>query len=254
MYANGWGVKQSHAEAAKWYRRSADQGHTDGQNDLGYMYENGWGVEQSHAEALEWFGKAADQGNERAQANLGLMYEDGWGVKQSHAEAAKWFGKAADQCELCEALLTVFGLFVLQHDWVLGETWCSVFGALVFWIYPRPWYLGTCFLFPCLDKKQVASIQIPQTERRGDKRQRKKGRWGGRATGGVRGTAVQGGAGVCGVVCGGGGGMAVRGVVVCKKMAAARGFVAGGGRLWTGHWRITTCRQAAGKGQSSTSL
>jgi hypothetical protein len=35
-------------------------------------------------------------------------------------------------------------------------------------------------------------------------------------------------------------------------MAVARGFVAGGGRLWTGLWRITTCRQAAGKGQSST--
>jgi TPR repeat protein len=134
MYANGWGVKQSHAEAAKWYRRSADQGHADGKYDLGYMLENGWGVEQSHAEALEWFGKAADQGNGRAQVNLGLMYENGRGVKQSHADAAKWFRKAADQCELCEALLTVFVLVFLQHDWVFRS---ACFGVGVSWLIPE---------------------------------------------------------------------------------------------------------------------
>jgi hypothetical protein len=92
--------------------------HASAQDNLGRMYANGWGVKQSHAEAATWLGKAADQGNGRAQVNLGLMYENGWGVKQSHAEAAKWFGKAADQCELCEALLLVFVLFFLQDYWV----------------------------------------------------------------------------------------------------------------------------------------
>jgi TPR repeat protein len=70
MYANGRGVEQDHAEAVKWYRKAAEQGHADAQNNLGFCYEKGWGVEQDYAEAVKWYRKAADHGNTRALAGL----------------------------------------------------------------------------------------------------------------------------------------------------------------------------------------
>ena len=44
MYAVGTGVTQDHAEAVRWYRLAADQGHANGQYNLGVMYAHGTGV------------------------------------------------------------------------------------------------------------------------------------------------------------------------------------------------------------------
>jgi TPR repeat protein len=44
MYANGYGVAKDYQEAVYWYRKAAEQGRADGQNNLGVMYENGYGV------------------------------------------------------------------------------------------------------------------------------------------------------------------------------------------------------------------
>jgi hypothetical protein len=46
-------VRQDHAEAVKWYRLAADQGHATAQSNLGVKYENGEGVRQDHAEAVK---------------------------------------------------------------------------------------------------------------------------------------------------------------------------------------------------------
>ena len=54
-YLKGNGVEQSDAEAVKWYRLAADQGHAYAQYSLGRMYENGKGVEQSYEEAAKWY-------------------------------------------------------------------------------------------------------------------------------------------------------------------------------------------------------
>ena len=61
MYANGQGVKQDYAEAVRWYRKAAEQGHAGGQCNLGVMYENGRVLKQDHAEAVRWYRKAADK-------------------------------------------------------------------------------------------------------------------------------------------------------------------------------------------------
>ena len=53
---------QQYAEAAKWYRRSAEQGNADAQYAFGRLYENGTGVDQDHVEAYKWFNLAADKG------------------------------------------------------------------------------------------------------------------------------------------------------------------------------------------------
>jgi len=113
-YLEGTGVKQDNAEAAKWFRKAAEQGHADAQAHLGWMYEQGRGVPQSDAEAVRWYRKAADQGHAQGQNNLGVMYEQGRGVPQSYAEAAKWFRKAAEQGN-------VLGLYNLGRMYANGH-------------------------------------------------------------------------------------------------------------------------------------
>ena len=59
------------------------------------MYFSGKGVLQDYAEAAKWFRKAAEQGFAAAQNNPGMMYKEGRGVRQDYAEVVKWLRKAA---------------------------------------------------------------------------------------------------------------------------------------------------------------
>ena len=97
MYSNGRGVQQDYGEAVRWYRRSAEQGHALGQSNLGLMYSTGRGVRQDAAEAARWYRRSADQGHALGQNNLGVLYRDGRGVSQNDAEAVRWFRRSADQ-------------------------------------------------------------------------------------------------------------------------------------------------------------
>ena len=96
-YAEGQGVPQSWAEAARWFRKSAEQGNAEAQCGLGVCYAEGNGVGQSRTEAVRWFRKAAEQGDAEAQAVLGGCYAKGDGVGQSWTEAVRWVHKAAEQ-------------------------------------------------------------------------------------------------------------------------------------------------------------
>ena len=135
MYARGQGVEQDDAEAAKWYRKSADggdlygldhlagmyligggglpqdnsasvklyreaatRGDADAQNMLGTLYENGWALPQDYVKAVWWYRKAADLGDASAKSSLGRMYKNGWGVSQDYVQAYKWYnlGGSAD--------------------------------------------------------------------------------------------------------------------------------------------------------------
>ena len=96
-YENGEGVTQSYSEAVKWFRKAAEQGQVNAQHNLGWCYENGYGVSKSYYEAVKWYRKAAEQGNAYAQCNLGFCYEKGYGVSQSWSEAVKWYRKGAEQ-------------------------------------------------------------------------------------------------------------------------------------------------------------
>jgi TPR repeat protein len=90
-------VKQDYAEAVRWYRKAAEQGHAEAQCNLGSMYHQGKGVKQDFAEAVRWFRKAAEQEHARAQFNCGAAYANGEGVNQDYAEALRWMHKAAEQ-------------------------------------------------------------------------------------------------------------------------------------------------------------
>ena len=73
----------------RWYRRAADLGNADAQNNLGNMYASGDGVRRDPREAFRWYMKAAEQGCAAAEINLGRMYETGDGVSVSFAKAVK---------------------------------------------------------------------------------------------------------------------------------------------------------------------
>ncbi|MDR3357639.1 MAG: sel1 repeat family protein [Desulfovibrio sp.] len=62
MYENGRGVTKDDAKAAKWFRKAAEQGHSDAQYDLGEMYATGGGVTKDDAKAAEWYGKSLSRG------------------------------------------------------------------------------------------------------------------------------------------------------------------------------------------------
>jgi tetratricopeptide (TPR) repeat protein len=99
-HAKGLGSLQDFVEAAKWYRKAAEQNHAGAQNNLGFCYYYGHGVPKDSVEAVKWFRKAADQaeqGNATAQHDLGYRYAKGLGVTKDKVEAAKWYRKAAEQ-------------------------------------------------------------------------------------------------------------------------------------------------------------
>ena len=97
-YKFGMGVSQDDAEAAKWFRRAADQGYAAAQWILGLMYSFGdGGLPQDYAVAVMWYRQAADQGLAEAQGSLGEMYANGQGVLRDYGTAAMWYRKSADQ-------------------------------------------------------------------------------------------------------------------------------------------------------------
>jgi hypothetical protein len=96
-YERGDGVPQSDEEAAKWFRKAAEQGDAAAELGLSVLYTHGRGVPHDHDEALKWLRKAAAQRLPEAQFALGLRYANGIGVARDDAQAARWFREAAEQ-------------------------------------------------------------------------------------------------------------------------------------------------------------
>ena len=118
-YATGIGVPQDRAEAARWLRLAADQGHTQAEDFLGRMPPMGSQRATDNVAETELpatlppaTGQSprsgnpfrvpslrtdAEQGDADAQFNLGVMYDIGQGVLQDDAEAVRWYRLAAEQ-------------------------------------------------------------------------------------------------------------------------------------------------------------
>jgi TPR repeat protein len=89
-YDTGYGVKQDHTEALKWYRKAAELNDATAQYNLGCCYYDGEVVEKDYAEAVKWFRKSAEQNDTRAQNSLGFCYANGQGVEKNYAEGYAW--------------------------------------------------------------------------------------------------------------------------------------------------------------------
>ena len=134
MYDSGLfpGVPQDYAEAVKWYRMAAEQGHPVAQTELGELYNQGKGVPQDYAEAVKWYRMAAEQGHSAAQYNLGLMYANGRGVPQDLTEGVRRFRIAAEQgnakAQLFLGLMYANGMGVSQDD-TQAHAWLNIAAA-----------------------------------------------------------------------------------------------------------------------------
>jgi TPR repeat protein len=87
--------KKDRTEAAKWFRKAAEQNHAAAQAVLGYLYERGDGVKADPAEAAKWYRKAAEQNNSDGLFNLGRAYENGIGLSKDSGQARTYYQKAA---------------------------------------------------------------------------------------------------------------------------------------------------------------
>jgi S1-C subfamily serine protease len=132
LYDMGDGVREDDAEAARWYRRAAEQGLAVAQFDLGVMYSLGEGMRRNDTEAVRWYRLAAEQDDAAAQYNLGYMYFSGRGVSENATEARRWYQFAADQgFALAQQMLGYLyanGLGVPEND-VQAYMWYSLSAA-----------------------------------------------------------------------------------------------------------------------------
>ena len=69
-------------------RKAAEQGYAQAQFDLGHCYFYGWGVAEDKAEAVKWYRKAAEQGHEKAKAALKELEQRGETEKAPEPAAA----------------------------------------------------------------------------------------------------------------------------------------------------------------------
>ncbi|MGI6850887.1 peptidoglycan-binding protein [Mesorhizobium sp. 1B3] len=95
-YAEGRGVKDDMAAAAKWYERAAELGFAPAQYRIGNFYEKGLGVTRDIAKAKTWYQLAAAQGNASAMHNLAVLFAMGADGVADNDSAARWFIEAAE--------------------------------------------------------------------------------------------------------------------------------------------------------------
>ena len=84
------------SEAVKWFRKAAEQGDADSQNNLACALDEE-GSPECVKEAAQWWYKAAMQGNALAQYNLAKCYADGKGIDRNYNMAVYWYRLAAEQ-------------------------------------------------------------------------------------------------------------------------------------------------------------
>jgi TPR repeat protein len=95
-YEGGSGVRRNDEEAAKWYRKAANQGNQAAEVAFGILLWTGRGVPEDKAQAVTWYRKAARQGNGSAMFNLGTAYYNGEGAPIDAVRALAWFLLAED--------------------------------------------------------------------------------------------------------------------------------------------------------------
>jgi hypothetical protein len=95
MYSSGDGTPLDFAQAAAWFEKAAEQGHSAAQLNLGILLYQGQGIAKDAVKAAALFRQAADRGTADAQFYLGVMYFHGDGVAQDVIQAYAWLDRAA---------------------------------------------------------------------------------------------------------------------------------------------------------------
>lgn len=90
-------VKIDYQKAVELYKKSAELGNSNAQNNLGYCYFTGHGVDRDYKEAINWYEKAAKNNHRDALNSLGRCYEAGLGVDADAKKAFSYYEKAANE-------------------------------------------------------------------------------------------------------------------------------------------------------------
>lgn len=109
-YAEGDGVSRDTKQSVYWWQKAAEQGHATAQYNLGVGYAEGLGLVRDAKQAVYWYRKAADQGMVAAQNNLGLMYKSGEGVVRDAQQSIFWLQKAAENGHV-DSMFNLAGMY-----------------------------------------------------------------------------------------------------------------------------------------------
>jgi TPR repeat protein len=111
--AKAYATNCDRAEALKWYKLAAEQGHAGAQREVGEAYLFAYRLPKEiidEAEAVKWFTRSAEQGNVEAAMLLSSFYAS----KADYAKALEWIKPHAEQGNV-EAQI-VLGLFIYRQD------------------------------------------------------------------------------------------------------------------------------------------
>jgi uncharacterized protein len=93
---NGLGpIQLDSFEAARWYRKAADQEYGEAQFALAQAYAFGRGVDADKDHSLRWLRRAAANDHTPAMLNLAKLLDDGRGIPSNPDEATIWISRAA---------------------------------------------------------------------------------------------------------------------------------------------------------------
>lgn len=149
-------IMESYAEAAKWFRKSAEQGFPIAQQHLAVSYYLGAGVARDHVEAAKWWRKAAEQGVADAQLRLARLYAEGHLGSEYRKEAGKWYLKAAGQGNR-EAAETISNLLFEESNYAEAYFWRKIYLRLNETPDAQDALLDRLSME--LDEKKIASIE-----------------------------------------------------------------------------------------------
>jgi hypothetical protein len=96
-YLDGDGVAADAAQAIRWFRRAAKQGHAYAQHDLAWCYHHGHGIVADPAREFAWVQRAAEQGLPDAAFAVGSAYQHERGVANDLRQALYWMERAHAQ-------------------------------------------------------------------------------------------------------------------------------------------------------------
>jgi len=97
MFEKGTGVSRDLKQAAFWYERAALGGNVRAMHNLATLLASGSTGKPDYAAALRWFGEAAEAGFRDSQFNMGILLARGIGAKPDLQKAFQWFSLAAAQ-------------------------------------------------------------------------------------------------------------------------------------------------------------
>jgi hypothetical protein len=97
LYLKGNGVTRNFAQARKWLETAATNGDPLAMHNLAVLYSGTEGRRPDLTRASEWFRRAAEEGVVDSMVNLGLSYSNGLGVEKDLIQAYAWFSLAASK-------------------------------------------------------------------------------------------------------------------------------------------------------------